>query len=608
MAGPRRALALGTTEQPFYTHASTSLLAEIPAAAQPRKPKQKQNPEWLALFNHLESRFASLYTWRTSWWTTWGQIARYMQPRRYYPFITGNLYNQGLREDFAIIDRTATMAGEVCAAGLMATLTDPDRPWLELGPAIPNFDLDAQGKTYYEELTARLNYVYDHSNFYESQAQLYEDLTFFGTGLVIDYDDDKTIINSFNPCMGEYMLGVNFRNEDETLYREFKQTISQTVEMFGIENCPPDVVRMWNEKGGALQYENVIGHAIEPNFPVDQGNQQGVGVVPGGFAWREVYWVRSKKDFAPLSITGFHEQPHSASRWSTQGNEAYGRGVGENMLGDTIQLQIETRQKAEAIEKVNRPPMGADVALMNLPTSTNPGKITYMNTAQGGEKKFFPLYEIRPDIPAMTADIKILQERIAKTAYNDIFQMLMNLRQNMQLKADITATEVDQLTQEALMRLGPMMGRTYAGLRQRVRRHLAIMQRRGLLPVKPASLRGVPIRIEFVSMLTEARRAVKTQAIAKTVQFAGSLSGAWPEAKFVIDADEAIRGFADGVGASQNIIRTNDQVQAMVQRAQQDQKQQALMAQTLPGAQAAKALSETRMDPGSALSALVQPR
>jgi hypothetical protein len=408
--------------------------------------------------------------------------------------------------------------------------------------------------------------------------------------------------------MGEYMLGVNFRNEDETLYREFKQTISQTVEMFGIENCPPDVVRMWNEKGGALQYENVIGHAIEPNFPVDQGNQQGVGVVPGGYAWREVYWVRSKKDFAPLSITGFHEQPHSASRWSTQGNEAYGRGVGENMLGDTIQLQIETRQKAEAIEKVNRPPMGADVALMNLPTSTNPGKITYMNTAQGGEKKFFPLYEIRPDIPAMTADIQLLQERIAKTAYNDIFQMLMNLRQNMQLKADITATEVDQLTQEALMRLGPMMGRTYAGLRQRVRRHLAIMQRRGLLPVKPASLRGVPIRIEFVSMLTEARRAVKTQAIAKTVQFAGSLSGAWPEAKFVIDADEAIRGFADGVGASQKIIRTNDEVQAMVQRAQQDQKQQALMAQTLPGAQAAKALSETKMDPGSALSALVQPR
>jgi hypothetical protein len=76
----------------------------------------------------------------------------------------------------------------------------------------------------------------------------------------------------------------------------------------------------------------------------------------------------------------------------------------------------------------------------------------------------------------------------------------------------------------------------------------------------------------------------------------------------VIDADEAIRGFADGVGASQNIIRTSDQVQAMVQRAQQDQKQQALMQQTLPGAQAAKALSETRMDPGSALSALVQPR
>lgn len=606
MAGPRKAAALGTAD-PFYAKASTLLLAETPAYPQPKKAAPQQNKEWLSLFTHLESRFQSLYMWRVPWWTTWAQIARYMLPRRYYPFIIGNLYNQGLREDFAIIDRTATMAGEICSAGLMATLTDPDRPWLELGPAIPNFELDSAGKLYYEDLTERLNYIYEHSNFYESQAQMYEDLTFFGTGTVIDYEDEATILRSFTPCMGEYMLAVNFGNEPASLYREFRQTISQTVEMFGIENCPPDVVRMWTEKGGALQYENVIGHSIEPNFAVQGAGNEGVGVVPGGFAWREVYWVRGKKDYRPLSITGFHEQPHAVSRWSTQGNEAYGRGIGENMLGDTIQLQIETRQKAESIEKVNRPPMGADVALMNLPASTSPGKITYMNT-MGGEKKFFPLYEVKPDIPAITADIGIIQQRIAKTAYNDIFQMMMNLRQNVQLRADITATEVEQLTQEALMRLGPMMGRSYAALRQRVTRHIAIMGRKGLLPPKPPSLRNVPTKIDFISVLTEARRAVKTQAIARTMQFAGSLSGAWPEAKYVVDADEAIRGFADGVGASPKITRSPDQVQALIQREKQNQEMQDLMQQTLPGAQAAKALSQTSLAPGNALSALVQPR
>ncbi len=604
MVGPRKAKALGTGD-PFYTKASTMLLADVPADPAINRAGPGQDKEWRSLYAHLEARMASLYNWRLSFWTTWGQIARYMLPRRFYPFIVGNMYNQGLRQDYAIIDRTATMAGEVCAAGLMSTLTDPDRPWLQLGPAIPNFQMDMPAKVYYEDLTERLNYIYDHSNFYESQAQMYEDLTFFGTGTVIDYEDSETIIRAFTPCMGEYMLGVNFGNDPETFYREFRQTISQTVEMFGIENCPADVVKMWTEKGGALQYENVIGHSIEPNFAVQGRGNEGVGVVPGGFAWREVYWVRGKKDFKPLSITGFNEQPFAVSRWSTQGNEAYGRGVGENMLGDAIQLQVETRQKAESIEKVNRPPMGADVSLMNLPASTSPGKITYMNTANGGEKKFFPLFEVRPDIPALTADIGIIQQRLTKTAYNDIFQMMINLRQNVALKADVTATEVDQLSQEALMQLGPMMNRCYGALRQRVTRHIAIMGRKGLLPPKPPSLKGVPTQISFVSMLTEARRAVKTQAVARTVQFAGTLAGTWPEVKFLVDADQSVRSFADGVGAPHDILRTEDQVQALIARAQKDQQMQQLMAQTKPGADAAKALSQTSLAPGSALSALV---
>lgn len=606
MPGPRKAAALGEPN-PHYTKASATLLSEVPADPKESLPNPSDKREWAALFGHLESRYQSLYMWRTSFWTTWSQIARYMLPRRFYPYITGNMYNQGLREDFAIIDRTATMVGEICAAGLMATLTDPDRAWLQLGPAVPNFELDSAGKAYYEDLTERLNYIYDHSNFYESQAQMYEDLTFFGTGCIIDYEDADTIINAFTPCMGEFMLGTGFSNGDEVFNREFRQTISQTVEMFGIENCPPDVVRMWTEKGGALQYENVIRHSIEPNFAVQGRGNEGIGIVPGGFTWREVYWVAGKKDYKPLSITGFNEQPHSVSRWSTQGNEAYGRGVGENMLGDAIQLQIETRQKAESIEKVNRPPMGADVALQNLPASTSPGKITYMNTMNGGEKKFFPLYEVKPDIPALTADIKIIWERLAKTAYNDVFQMMANLRLNAGLKSDVTATEVDQLTQEALLRLGPMIGRIYGALRQRVRRHISIMERRGLMPPMPPSLKGVPLKIEFISVLTEARRAVKTQAIARTTQYAGSIAGVWPEAKYVIDADESVRQFADGVGASQKVIRTKDQVQALIQREQQAAEAQKALEQTAVGVDAAKGLSQTSLAPGNALSALVMP-
>lgn len=591
---------------PYYTHGGPTLLSEVGTDLREKKPSAKEVQEWAGVYDHFEARTQSLYTWRLPQWNTWGQIAQYMRPDRFYAFIVGNQYNQGLRKDYQIRDRTATLCGEVCAAGLMAGLTDPDREWLKYGPAIPDFELDKQGKAYYNDIAERHNYILTHSNFYDAQAQHYDDLVFFGCAPIIDYPDRDTIIQCFTPCAGEYMLGAGFDFSDEVLYREFRQTVSQTVEQFGPENCPPDVLQMWNQKGGALDYENVIGHAIEPNYPLPgMTDGSSVGVVPGGFTWREGYWIRGKKDSRPLSLTGINEQPFAVSRWNTQGNNPYGRGVGEYMLGDTIQLQFETLQKAMSLEKVNNPPMGADVALMNLPSSTNPGKITYMNTGAGGEKKFFPLYEIRPDIPAISADIALIQQRIGQTAYNDIFRMMEDLREK--TRGQVTATEIDALKEERLMRLGPVIGRVYGSLRVRMRRHLAIMARAGLMPRKPPSLQRVPIKIEFVSMLTAAQKATRTAAIARSMQFAGSLSGAWPEAKFAMDADKAIREFNDGVGATPQIVRSPREVQQMVAKEQQNQKMQALMSQSLPGAKAAEALSRTSLAPGSALSALVQP-
>ena len=593
----------GEEDQPHYTRATPTLLAQAPADPEETKSSADQIREWSTLFQHYESRMQALITWRLPWWTTAGQIARYQKPHRYYHWITPDTYRAGYRHDQAIVDRTATLCGEVCAAGLMAGLTDPDRDWARFGPAIPNFELDQQGQQWYEDIGERYNYILTHSNFYDAQAQHYDDLVFFGTAVAIDYEDEKDIIRVSTPCSGEYSLGTGFDNSDEVFYEEFRYTVNQIVEAFGVDNCPDDVLKLWRQKGGALQKEFVVGHAIEPNFAIDDGRGGSVGVVPGGFTWRETFWLRGKKDQKPLSTAGFHEQPHGTSRWATQGNEAYGRGVGENMLGDCIQLQLETRQKAESIEKVNRPPMGADVSLQNLPSSTNPGKITYMNTGANGEKKFFPLYEIRPDIAAITADIEILHERLARTAYNNVFQPMQNLRD--ETRGQVTATEVDAIKEEQLMQLGPVIGHVYNTMRQRTRRHLAIMGRKGLLPPKPASLRGVPTKIEFISMLTAAQKATQTQGITRTVQLAGSMVGAWPEARFMIDPQKVISEFNEGVGGTSRILNSPSKVKQLIaEQAKQTAQAQAL-AQTQQGAAAAADLSKASFAPGSALSALV---
>jgi len=595
--------AKGAPPEPFYTRGGPTLLSQTDPDPRETKPSAKETADWAALNQHYESRRQALYTWRLPHWSVWQEIARYMRPERSYSFIVENVYRQGLRNDQRIVDRTATQDGEVCAAGLMAALTDPDRDWLQLGPAIPGFELDQAGQQWYEDLSERLNYIYTHSNFYDAQAQHYDDLVFFGTAPIIDYEDTDDILRVFTPCAGEYMLGAGFDFSDEVLYREFRLTVSQMVEMFGIDAVPPDIQQMWRQKGGALEYEQVIGHAIEPNFAINSDGAGDIGVVPGGFTWREGYWIRGKKDAKPLSIAGFHEQPFATSRWNTQANDAYGRGVGEYMLGDTIGLQLATRQMATAIQKVLDPPMGADVSLQNLPSATGPGKITYFNTGSNGEKKFYPLYQINPNIEAIAKYIVGLQERIGRTAYNDIFRMMENLRQ--ETTGQVTATEIDALKEEALMRMGPVIGRVYGSLRTRVKRHLSIMARKGLIPPKPASLRGVPMKIDFVSMLTAAQKATRTAAIARTAQFTGTLFAVWPEAKQMLNPEKMIREFNDGVGAPSDIVNSPRQIKQLIAAAAQQQATAQAAAMAQAGAASAKDLSQTSLAPGTALSALV---
>ena len=126
---------------------------------------------------------------------------------------------------------------------------------------------------------------------YESLNQFYEDLVFFGTGVVLDYEDAEDIF-----CLSESVrwgvLSVGWGGHvDWTLFVEERRTVSQIVEMFGIENCPDEVKAAWAAKGGSLAREFVVAHSIEPNFGVQNEYGSPIGRLPGQFTWREVYWI-----------------------------------------------------------------------------------------------------------------------------------------------------------------------------------------------------------------------------------------------------------------------------------------------------------------------------
>src|SRR5581483_2048907 len=171
------------------------------------------------------------------------------------------------------------------------------------------------------------------------------------------------------------------------------------------------------------------------------------------FSWREVYWIFGKdgEGMRPLSVRGFVDQPSTAARWTTQSNDAYGRGPGMDILPDVMQLQVMTRRMAEAIEKQVRPPLVADMQLKNQPSSTLPGHVTYVN-GLGPSTGIRPIYEVNPDINAMAANIAAIQQRIKVGLFNDLFLML-----EQKVGDKMTAYEVAAKMQEKLQVLGPVI-------------------------------------------------------------------------------------------------------------------------------------------------------
>lgn len=585
----------------FYEHAGATLLSEQPAV--PAKPKPKSN-SWPMMRNLLENRLSGLRAWRNSWWyQNWIDLATYILPRRsaWLTQSNGNIpspnsMSRGREINQAIVDPTATFATRVCAAGLMSGLASPSRPWFKVIPALSRTQIDAAGRAWLDEVEERLYSVLAGSNFYNSFAQECEDLVVYGTSLVIVYEDEEDLIRCYNPAMGEFYLSCSGTMRIDGAYRNFVMTVAQIVDFFGADNCPEEVQVLWRQKGNVLEQEMAVAHSIEPNFAIDGITD---AQIPGKFTWRETYWLLGKASEKPLSRRGFVTKPFTAARWATQSNDAYGRSAGMDVLPDVIQLQVMTRRQAEAIEKMVRPPLIADPELKNQPTSSLPGHVTYSVKALTASSGMRPIYTVMPDVNHLSANIEKIEARIKVGLFNDLFLMLE------QHDGQMTAYEVAAKLNEKMQVIGPAIENLNDNLRERLKRIYSIAQKKRIIGPPPPSLSGMPLEIEFTSMLALAQKGAATGGMERLIALVGSMVPVFPSVKDNIDPDAFIVLFNNLLGNAQKILRGPEQVAQMradeAKKAQQAQTMAALdhgaqIANT--GAQAGQTLSQTQVGAG----------
>ena len=588
---------------------SATLLSEQPLTIE---ADRKAGIDWLVIFTHLEARLGMLRNWRYSWWVHWAALARLILPYRYHWVITANTTNRGHPVNEAIVNSTATLAMRTCAAGMLAGLMSPSRPWFKLTTALPNFQLDAEGQAWLDDTTERVYTILGGSNFYTEAAQLFQDVATFGTSPMIIYEDHEDVIRCYVPCAGEYFLATGGRLSVDSLYREFVYTVTQLVDWFGLKACPSEIRQNWEDGGALLDREVIVAHAIEPNFVINgRGGKGPVRVVSGKFAYREVYWLRGRKTEAELSRKGFHERPFMAARWSKTSNDPYGRGPGMDALPDTGQLQTEERRKGEYIDKLVRPPMGASPEMENRPSSIIPGEVTYV-TGTKGKEGFWPLFQVDgAGLVPLVADIEKVEKRIDRCFFTDVFLMISQM-EGVQPRNEL---EIAERKGEKIQLLGPVIELFESEVATpAVQRVVSIAFRRGLLRPPPKSLHGVPVAIEYTSMMKLAQRAAETSGIQQTVGTAAKLSEAAmathvpggaqvPDPMRILNLDDTLRTIADRFGFPARNIYTTEQVAAADKvRAAHQQQAQAMSA--IPAAvQAAEGASKIDLNGANPVAA-----
>jgi hypothetical protein len=521
--------------------------------------------------------------------------------------VTANRLWRGSNINNQIINSHGLLAVRTCAAGMWTGLCSPSRPWFILGVQEPWKKLiDQDAIAWLKDAKDALYAVFAQSNFYDQMATVFRDETVFGTSPLIMYEDFEDVFRFYVPCAGEAYLGNGGRLSCNTLYREFTLTVLQIVDMFTLESCPAQVQKLW--ANGTYEMEFVVGHAIEPNFDLPKrGNDKGkVRVVPSAWTFREVYWLKGVKTEKALSRRGFTQQPFMAFRWATVSNDAYGRSPCMDAICDNKQLQTEDVRKGEYIEKGIRPPMGADPQLKNEPNSILPAHINYMSTA-GASKGFWPLFEVNPTwLGPLTADITKIEGRIDHCLYVDLFMAITQM-EGVQPRNELELTKRDL---ERLQELGPVITLNERQLDMVIERGLAILEARRMIKPKPKSLMGVPLKVNYVSILRLAQRSAESVAMKDCFQTGGELSSAAkaagvPDPLRVLNLDKAYRKYCELNNLDEDLMFTDDEVTQHDHIRAQAQQQAQAPGQAQAAVEAAKTLSDTQLPGGNtALGAL----
>lgn len=553
---------------------------------------------------------AQLITDRSSFDAHWRDLGDHVLPTRTRFFTQDR--NKGHKRNQKIIDATATFAASTLESGMHAGLTSPSRPWMLLGTPDPDLAKFGPVKEWLHTVTSRMLAIFQSTNLYQALPIVYGDMGTFATGAMAVLNDGVDLFRCYNYPIGSYALGVDARGLVTTFVHETEMSVRQVIEDYALipgrtgagsidwSKVSRHVKDAW-DRGRYEQPVDVCWIVLpnEDHDPKKLGSKY--------LRWSSCHYEKGTDERKFLRESGFKHFPIMAPRWRVSSHtDSYGIDCpGMRALGDIRQLQFMEKKKAQAIEKIVDPPVQAPNQLRTQKTSLLPGDVTYVDVSKGQEG-IRTIHEVNLQLEHFSMDEDRVRARIQRHYYEDLFLMLATRDQSTESSQPLTAREVVERHEEKLLALGPVLTRANDELLEPlVDRVFDMMSDAGLIPDPPDELDGVDLRVEFISILSQAQKSVGVGAQDRFLQSTLGLAEVLPEVLDKIDAVEVVNSYADMLGIDPKIIRSDDEARARGEERQQQQAAVLKAQQAKDLAAAGKAASETDMTGDNALTRVI---
>jgi hypothetical protein len=459
-----------------------------------------------------------------------------------------------------IFDTTGIEEAENTSSNIVSSLFPPGQRFFTVTPPQELRD-DQTAREYIPYLVEQTHEQIFNSNFIAQVANTIHYWFVFGIAALYSDWSTKLGLNYRDYAIGTYYCLENAAGIIDTIILDCPMTARQIVEKFNSDE------------------ESIVGRHISEAYKKPESRENEFNVIQL-IGPRNVYdpnpVVRdiktaptesiyvAEKDEKILEESGYDEFPFAIPRYQVIYRETYGRGRGTMLLPKVRQLNRRAKDYDTMSNKWVNPPLqileSFDGTVDLTPAAQNfvaeKETITAINMGASGA------YPVTKDI------LEYYREGIREGFLRSAFEPITPLKGDRR-----NTTEIVQRMSEGLKKQARPFGRLFIELlTPKIVRTIRLLVRNGVVAQPPDSLRGTPLKIEFINPLALALRDQQAKGGQFWVATVGAAKDIFPDVTDNIDSDKWARDLGESFGVKADHIRPKREVEEI--RRQRAAKQQ----------------------------------